>query len=149
MNIGWKMARAFIPLVLVCILGTAGPVAAQGSMNGAAGQMPAFHDGEQVTVNMKEMPDPAEGGPLFNNPSINTIYASNDLDDEQEFLPVIDAIQGDGFNPLWQQVLYTFNAGFAPHQFVSEAEVLAAAAAGQITLDDTDEIYRCAVVGQK
>jgi hypothetical protein len=52
--------------------------------------------------------------------SLNGIYASNDLDEEQDFIPVIDAIQGDGFNPLWRQILIVFNEGFTPHQFVSE-----------------------------
>jgi hypothetical protein len=33
---------------------------------------------------------------------------------------VIDAIQGEGFNPLWHQVLIVFNQGFTPHQFVSK-----------------------------
>jgi hypothetical protein len=125
--------------------------AAQGSMNGAAGQMPAFYDGALFTVNMKEMPAGAEGSLLANNPSINTIYASNDLDEEQIFTPVIDAIQGDGFNPLWHQVLIVFNAGFTPHQFTSDEQVLAAAAGAhpEITLVVTDEVYRCAVVGPK
>jgi hypothetical protein len=125
--------------------------AAQGSMHGAAGQMPAFYDGALFTVNMKEMPAGAEGSLLANNPSINTIYASNDLDEEQVFTPVIDAIQGDGFNPLWQQVLIVFNAGFTPHQFTSDEQILAAAAGAhpEITLVVTDEVYRCAVVGPK
>ena len=35
-------------------------------------------------------------------------------------MPVIDVIQGEGFNPLWQQVLTVFNEGFTPHQFVSK-----------------------------
>ena len=35
--------------------------AAERSMNGAAGQMPAFYDGKLFTVNMKEMPDGASG----------------------------------------------------------------------------------------
>lgn len=154
MHIGWKSARAFIALVSLCIVCTAGQTSvalAQGSPHGAAGQMPAFHDGELVTVNMKEMPDNSEAPLLANNPSINTIYALNDLDEEQEFIPVINAIQGDGFNPLWHQVLYVFNAGFTPHQFVSEAQVLAAAAGAnpEITLNATDEVYRCSVVGPK
>lgn len=63
--------------------------------------------------------------------------------------PVIDALQGDGLNPLWHQVLVDFNAGFAPHQLVSEEDVLAAAASGEITLVETDEVYLCAVVGHK
>jgi len=158
MDIGWKSARAFIfiPLALllfmVCAVGqTNAALAAQGSMNGAAGQMPAFYDGQQVTVNMKEMPAGSEGALLANDPSVNTIYASNDLDEEQQFIPVIDAIQGDGFNPLWQQVLIVFNAGFTPHQFTSDEQVLAAAAGAhpEITLVVTDEVYRCAVVGPK
>jgi hypothetical protein len=127
-----------------------GARAAQGNTNGAAGQMPAFYEGRQVTVNMFEVPA-ADGSVLDRNANVNTIYASNDLDDEQDFFPVIDAIQGEGFNPLWHQVLYVFNAGSTPHQFTSEEQVLAAAAGAhpQITLVPTDEVYRCSVVGRK
>ena len=88
---------------------------------------------------------------LDHNRSTNTIYATNDLDDEQDFLSVIDAIQGEGMNPLWQQVLIVFNDGFTPHQFESEDEVLAAAAGAdpEITLVPTDEVYRCSIVRSK
>jgi hypothetical protein len=67
------------------------------------------------------------------------------------FLAVLDAIQGDGFNPLWVEVQISFNAGNAPHQFFSDTEVLAAASGPtpEITLTVTDEVYRCAVVGPK
>lgn len=152
MNIRRKSARAFISIplaVLPFILGTG--VAHAASTNGAAGQMPAFYDGLLNTVNMKEMPDGASAALLAHNASVNTIYASNDLDEEQDFIPVIDAIQGDGFNPLWHQVLIVFNAGFTPHQFFSDDEVLAAAAGPnpEISLDMTDEVYRCSVVKQK
>ena len=121
------------------------------SMNGAAGQMPAFYDGELFTVNMKEQPENASAALIAHNGSINQIYASNDLDDEQDFVPVLDAIQGDGFNPLWRQNLIVFNSGFTPHQFHSDTEVLAAAAGPnpEITIVATDEVYRCAVVGHK
>lgn len=124
-------------------------LAAQGSPNGAASQRPVFYEGEQVTVNMFEVP--ASEGLLEHNRSINTIYASNDLDDEQDFLSVIDAIQGEGFNPLWHQVLIVFNQGFTPRQFTSEDEVLAAASGAnpEITLVPTDEVYRCSIVGSK
>jgi hypothetical protein len=122
-------------------------VATQASTNGAAGQMPAFYEGTQVTVSMKELPDHASASTIANNKSINTIYAYADLDDPQPFKPVINAIQGEGFNPLWQQVLIRFNSGFTPHQFTSEAQVLAAAQAGEITLVTTNEVYRCSVVG--
>jgi hypothetical protein len=155
MDIRSKFARGFIVLALLCNLWPTGQtnlaVAAGGSKNGAAGQMPAFYDGELFTVNMKEMPDDASEALIDNNSSINQIYASNDLDEEQDFIPVIDAIQGDGFNPLWQQNLIVFNAGFTPHQFFSDEEVLAAAAGPnpEITIVVTDEVYRCAVVGSK
>jgi hypothetical protein len=122
---------------------------AEGSSNGAAGQMPAFYEGQLFTVNMKEVPN---SDPLIaKNPSVNEIYASNDLDEEQDFIPVIDAIQGEGFNPLWRQILIVFNAGFTPHQFVSEDQIDAAAAGPtpEITLVETDEVYRCSVVGRK
>ena len=93
----------------------------------------------------------ADGSVLDRNRNVNTIYPSNDLDDEQDFFPVIDAIEGEGFNPLWHQVLYVFNPGSTPHQFTSEDQVLAAAAGThpQITLVPTDEVYRCSVIGRK
>jgi hypothetical protein len=124
-------------------------LAAQGSPNGAATQRPVFYEGQRVTVNMFEVP--SSEALLENNPNINTIYASNDLDEEQDFLSVIDAIQGEGFNPLWHQVLIVFNPGFTPHQFVSEDQVLAAASGAnpEITLVSTDEVYRCSIVGSK
>ena len=130
---------------------TSGAGAASRSMNGAAGQMPAYYDGELFTVNMKEQPANASASLIAKNKSINEIYASNDLDEEQDFVPVIDAIQGDGFNPLWRQNLIVFNPGFTPHQFVSDEDVLAAAAGAnpEITIVPTDEVYRCSVVGHK
>ena len=151
MDTKWKSAYALIALVLLFNLLTTGQInsARAASKNGAAGQMPAFYDDELFTVNMKEMPSNAEDSLLGQNPSVNMIFASNDLDEEQDFIPVIDAIQGDGFNPLWQQVLIVFNEGFRPHQFVSDTQVLTAAAGPhpEITLVATDEVYRCSVVG--
>jgi hypothetical protein len=122
--------------------------AVKASSNGAsaASQIPAFYDGNQVTVNIKEQSENANASLIGHNKSINTIYAYADLDEEQPFAPVIDAIQGEWFNPLWQQVLIQFNPGFTPHQFTSEEDVLAAAQAGEITLVTTDEVYICAVV---
>ena len=145
-----KSARAFIFIPLALLLATLGPAvahAATGDPEGATTQMPAFFNGQQFTVNMVELPGGAENAILANNPSHNTIFAQADLDQVQPFPPVINAIQGDGFNPLWQQVLIHFNPGVTPHQFTSEAGVQAAAAAGQITLTVTDEVYRCSVVG--
>jgi hypothetical protein len=134
--------------LFVALTGSAA-FAAQGSPNGAASQRPVFYEGEQVTVNMFEVP--SSEALLDHNRSTNTIYASNDLDDEQDFLSVIDAIQGEGFNPLWHQVLIVFNQGSTPRQFDSEDDVLAAASGPdpEITLVPTDEVYRCSIVGSK
>jgi hypothetical protein len=122
-----------------------------GSTKGAAGEMPAYYDGELFTINSVELPEDASASTIASNQSLNEIYATNDLDEEQDFFPVIDAIRGDGFNPLWRQTLIVFNAGFTPHQFFSDEEVLAAASGAnpQITLVVTDEVYRCSVVGHK
>jgi hypothetical protein len=169
MNSRWNSARAFIALAVLSVVAVAcrssgdsamtapstsdrlSATTSQRSLNGAAGQMPAYYDGDLVTVNMKQMPDVASASLIAKNASINKIYASNDLDDEQDFIPVIDAIQGDGFNPLWQQVLIVFNPGFTPHQFTNDEAVEAAAAGSnpEITLVVTDEVYRCSVVGAK
>jgi len=115
--------------------------------NGASAstQIAAFYDDQHVTINLKEQN--SSGSLIDHNKSINTIYAYADLDDDQPFDPVIDAIHGDGFNPLWQQVLIQFNQGFTPRQFTSEEDVLAARDAGEITLVTTDEVYICSVVG--
>jgi len=107
--------------------------------------MPAFYDGHLFTINFKPLkPD------LHNNPSFNTIYqcdscASRGLN----FVSVLDAIQGDGFNPIWEEVQITFKPGVTPIQFTSDNQVLGAASAGRITLTDTEEFYRCSVVGSK
>ena len=165
MDIGLKSARAVMALGLLSVAlsacqqdGSTGPsaaanerIATQASVNGAAGQMPAYYEGELFTVNMKEQSDAANAAIIAKNRNLNEIYASNDLDDEQDFIPVINAIQGEGFNPLWHQILIVFNRGFTPHQFFSEDEIEAAAAGPnpEITLVVTDEVYRCSVVGRK
>ena len=140
--------RARIGFILVTALLVV-PLFAGQALAGAGKttHIPAFYDGNQVTINIFEVP--SSETLLASNKSVNTIYVTNDLDEEQDFAPVIDAIHGDGFNPLWHQVLIVFNAGFAPHQFLSDEEVLAAADAGEITLVETDEVYICAVVGAK
>jgi len=121
------------------------------SMNGSGGDMPALYDGHTFIINFKELPPSGEAAVLAQNKSINTIYmcdaCENALPGGASFVAVIDAIQGDGFNPLWNEVQITFNEGVAPRQLVSDDDVAAAEAAGDITLMPTDEVYRCSVVG--
>ncbi len=146
MNIGRRSACVLVALGSLVLLGIAGQgwmnpaLAAPGDPEGKTTQMPAFYDGKLFTVNMFEVP--GEKAILEHNKSVNMIFVSNDLDEEQITTPVLDAIQGDGFNPLWQQILIV-----PPTQFTSDTDVLAAAAAGEITLVPTDEVYRCSVVG--
>src|ERR671937_2448207 len=137
-RIGFILVAAFLVVPLVAGQALAGA--------GKTTQIPAFYDGNQVTINIFELP--SSETLLASNKSVNTIYATNDLDEEQDFAPVIDAIQGDGFNPLWHQMLIVFNT-IPPQQFVSEDQVEAAAARREITLVDTGEVYICAVVGAK
>ncbi len=122
------------------------PLAAQGNTKGAAGQIPALFNGQSVTINVKQLSDSAAASILANNPRLQTIFVTNDLDQPQAFAPVLSAVPGQNFNALWDQVLIQFNPGVTPHQFTSEADILAAAKAGQITLINTGEVYRDSVV---
>lgn len=121
-----------------------------GSENGSAGDMPAFYDGQLVTINFKELPPGGEGANLQHNGSINFIFMSDGgLPGGEPFISVLDAIQGDGFNPLWEEVQITFNPGQTPFQLKSDDEIADAAEAGIISLTATGELYRCSVVGHK
>ena len=136
---------------LVGVFALLGGVASAGSLNGRAGSMPSFYDGTLFTINFKELPPDGEAAVLAQNKSINTIYmcdaCEGALPGGQSFVSVLDAIQGDGFNPLWLEVQIVFNT--APQQFTADDEILEAADAGQITLMPTTEVYRCSVLGPK
>ena len=119
----------------------------KGNDNGAAGQIPALFNGQSVTINANQLSDSAAASILAHNPSLQTIFVTNDLDEPQAFAPVLSAVPGQNFNALWDQVLIQFNPGVTPHQFTSQADILAAANAGQITLINTGEVYRDSVVG--
>ncbi len=143
------MKNSHFIFMLFALLGLS-TVALASSTNGSGGDMPAYYDGKLFTINFKELSPNAEVAQLRHNHSINTIYMSdNGLPNNQPFISVLDAIQGDGFNPLWQEVQIIFNDGFTPRQLTSDTDILAAAAAGQIMLIPTNEVYRCAVVGSK
>ena len=124
------------------------------SLNGIAGSMPAFYDGNLQTINFKLMPVQAEASLLAHNKSINIIYESNNPATGQAFTTVINALpapgEGPGFNPLWVVVDINFsNPNFTPQQFTSDNAIVAAAMAGQITLVPTNVVYRGSVLGQK
>jgi len=137
---------ALVVLAAAMVL-PAGTLAA--SPNGSAGDMPAYYDGQLFTINFKQQPSGGEASLLTHNSSINTIYMSDQAEAAGVmFTSVLDAIQGDGFNPLWQEVQIVFKT-IPPQQFFSDNQILAATAARQITLVPTTEVYRCSVVGTK
>src|SRR6266849_1664129 len=96
------MKRISIASIAVGLLLFLGGLAIAGNSNGVAGAMPALYDGKRFTINFKQLPPGGESATLSNNTSINTIYMCDSC--EFMFISVLDAIQGDGFNPLWQEV---------------------------------------------
>ncbi len=127
------------------LLASMGGVASAANTNGSGGNMPAYYDAKLFTINFKLLnPD------LHNNPSFNIIYQCDACEASGlNFVSVLDAVPGDGFNPIWEEVQINFNPGSEPAQLTSDTDILAAAASGEITLTDTEEFYRCSVVGSK
>jgi len=141
------MKETVVILAALAALLVAGSATAQ-SENGSAGDMPAFYDHQLLTINFKPMPERATQALFDHNASINIIFMSDPgLPGGQMFVPVLNAIQGDGFNPLWMEVQVTFKTGHTPRQLFSDNEIAEAAANGEATLTATGETYRCAVVG--
>ena len=139
--------RFLVALGLLLGAIVAGPALAS-SPKGSSGDMPAYYDGNLFTINFKLQPNSQKL--IEHNKSINTIYMCDQCEQVGVmFTSVLDAIQGDGFNPLWREVQVVFNTGFTPHQFTSDTEIAGAANAGEISLQPTQEVYRCSVVGPK
>jgi hypothetical protein len=152
------MRKRLLPILVLALIvaAAAASQALAGNPNGSSGQMPAYYDGQLFTINFKQQPTPAELALLREAHQINTIYMCDACmgqtvggDANGDFISVLDAIQGDGFNPLWQEAQIAFNPGFTPTQLTSDNDVLAAASGPHpaITITFTDEVYRCSVVG--
>lgn len=139
----------FVPLVLVACGSVSNDPAGSSSQGliDLTGDVKAYYDATLFTIFLKEQPAQAEQTLIAHNGSINTIWESDAVIDGTPFVPVLDAIQGDGFNPLWREVVITFNV--APFQLTRDDDIAAAAATGQITLHVTNEMYVCAVIGKK
>lgn len=60
---------------------------------------------------------------------------------------IIDTLPGDeDYTPLWSVTMVTWKAGVTPRTLRSRAEVEAAQAAGEVTLEQTDTVVNCPVV---
>jgi hypothetical protein len=116
--------------------------------NGKFSQIPAYYDGRLFTITFQELPKGGEAAVLMNNKGVNHIYQSDQADEcGTPVTSVIDAIQADGFNPLWQEVQITYTGGCgAIVQFTRDDDILAAVGT-TITLTPTTEVYTCSVVG--
>ena len=120
-----------------------------GRANGSASTIPAYYDGHLFKIQFVEFSATAEQALLQHNASLNFIYQSDPgLAGGEPFISVIDAVPGDGFNPIWEEVQIAFTNG-NPRQLFSDTEVEDAADAGEITLTFTGEVYWCPVVGRK
>ena len=121
-----------------------------GSSKGAASVIQAYYDGNLLNIQFVEFSPQAEKTLLQHNKSLNFIYQSDPgLSGGQPFISVIDAVPGDGFNPIWEEVQIAFTSGHNPRQLFSDTDVEAAFDAGEITLTFTGEVYWCPVVGSK
>ena len=119
-----------------------------GSASGIASALPAYYDGDLLTILFVEFSPAAERNLLQHNASLNFIYQSDPgLPGGQPFISVIDAIPADGFNPIWEEVQIAFTPGHTPRQLFSDDDVAAAFNAGEITLTFTGEVYWCPVIG--
>jgi hypothetical protein len=134
-------------LALALVIGIG---ARAGGTNGRASVIPAYYDANLLSIQFVEFSASAEKALLAHNASLNFIYQSDPgLPGGQPFVSVIDAVPGDGFNPIWEEVQITFTAGNTPRQLFSDDEIDAALEAGEITLTHTGEVYWCPVVGPK
>ena len=149
MRVAFAKRTAIRPLwigavALVGIINTAHA----GSINtqGIGGSMPAYYDHQLFTINFSLLS--SSQTLLAKNGQFNFIYQSDPgLPGGKPFISVIDAVPGDGMNPLWNEVQIAFTAGHTPRQLFSDDEIAAAKASGEITLTPTDEMYRCSVIG--
>jgi hypothetical protein len=149
------MNHRTVALGFVALLVGAG--ASAQNTNGSGGQMPAFYDHEQLTINFKQLPPGGESATLTHNGSVNHIYMSDQcVAAGFMFISVIDSIQGGeekhgGFNPLWNEVQIVFPSTADCTQFFSDTDIINASTppGNTITLMPTTEVYRCSVVGSR
>jgi hypothetical protein len=145
------MQKQLLKMIAAPVLALAFATAAQaGSGNGISSAIPAYYDGNLLTILFVEFSSAAERSLLQHNQSLNFIYQSDPgLPGGAPFISVIDAVPGDGFNPVWEEVQITFTPGHTPRQLFSDDEIADAFASGEIDLQGTGEVYWCPVVGGK
>jgi len=107
-----------------------------------------FYSGQQFTMNVKPLDAASASAIIARSSQLHSLYLSDACDpDGQQFVTVMDAIEGDSYSPLWRGVQIEFNPGYPCHQFRSEDEIAAAVKSGEISLKPTGYVYRCRVIG--
>jgi hypothetical protein len=132
--------------------GSAKTISQTNSTKGIGSAIPAYYDSMLLKIIFVEFSSTAEANLIAHNNSLNFIYRSDPgLPNNQPFISVIDAVPGDGMNPVWREVQIAFNPGFTPRQLFSDNAVLAAASGPnpEISLDMKNEVYWCPIVGTK
>jgi hypothetical protein len=74
---------------------------------GRASAMPGYFDCEIHTILHKDIPEKAAEALAEHNAQVNLLFVFPE--DDSVNLMVVDAIQGPGYNPLWQEVEVTWN----------------------------------------
>ncbi|TAL01287.1 MAG: hypothetical protein EPO07_08575 [Verrucomicrobia bacterium] len=145
------MKRSFIrSLAALTLMFVSATTFHAANLNGAGSTIPAYYDHQLFNIHFVEFSDKATRAILQHNKGVNLIYQSDaGLPGGVPFISVIDAVPGDGFNPLWLEIQIAFTAGHTPRQLFSDDEIATAFNAGEITLDSTGELYWCPVVGPK
>ncbi len=150
------MKKYLVVSLIVCLSALVVGTALGVHSTGKPKVVTALYDANEFRITLTEMPENATEVLLAHNGSINHIYVVENSEEEEEdleaFTPVIDAIQGDGFNPLWQEVRVIFTDPASTQQSLglfSDNDIADANTAGTISLDPQQEVYRCSVLGPK
>lgn len=150
---GRFLAVAYLVIAAACAQGTPtrpdGIAPAAGSLSPAATavkppDIPAWYNGQ--IVHFTVVSDNVVGTPE-NRPAI-PLYSFGEPGNQPQF-DVLSAIPGvNGYNPWWEvfAVVVLDGRDVTTNPFTSESELLAAAAAGDVLIIDTDFIFLCQVL---
>jgi hypothetical protein len=121
-----------------------GGVPAQ-STSGISSEIQAYYDCNLLNILFVEFTGTAAANLLQHNKSINNIWQQ---DTRVGGNPVIDAIPGDGFNPVWAERQITFLPGKTPRLLCRDDDVNNAVDNGEIEDPLTGDVYWCPVIGK-
>jgi len=108
--------------------------------------IPAWHEGEIVHFTVVNENVVGKNQPAANVPI--PLYAFGEPPNQPQF-DVLSAVPGQrGYNPWWRVIVVVVLNGrdVTVDPFTSEAELLAAAAAGEVLLIDTGFVFLCQVL---